>query len=51
MSCPPPWKLAVQENNSVLAILSLGIRTTPQPEEDGLFATARVGHAGPEESH
>lgn len=50
VSCPPPWKLAVQGNNTVLTILSLDIRRTPQLEEDGLFATAKVGHAGPEDN-
>lgn len=51
MSHAPPWKLAVPENNTVLAILSLGIGRTPQLEENGLFAAARVRHAGPEDSH
>lgn len=50
-SCPSPWKLPVQENNTGLVILSLGIRRTPQLEEHGLLATARVGHAGLEDSH
>lgn len=50
-SCPPLCKLTVKENNPLLAILPLGMRRIRQLEEGGLFAEARVAHAGPEDSH
>lgn len=50
-SCPPLCKLAVQENNPILAILPLGPRRIQQLEEGELFAEAQVALAGPEDSH
>lgn len=41
MSYPPPWKLVVQENNTILAILSLGIRRTPTAGGEWTFCRSK----------